>query len=123
MVQATTILLETLKKSLKQTQSLDDDDLQRLLRSATQEALRFLNRRELPTLPLEYPVAYDTEQCDPPALATEEKPSSEDEVAPDVENAIILLAKADYEGDPEKRKALRSAAEDLLTPYRVGWGC
>lgn len=120
MSQATTITLEAVKRAIKVTQDLDDEDLLRLLKSAEQEALRFLNRRELPTLPLEYPVDDDGDSSS--ESPSEETPSSEDPVAPDVENAVILLVRADYEGDPTKRKIHRDAAETLLTPYRIGWG-
>lgn len=120
MTQQTTITLQQVKDTLRQTQSVDDDLLTRLLASATQEALRFLGRSELPTLPFEYP--YTINSDDEVSEISEEVPSSEDPVAPDVANAIILLVQADYDGDPEKRPMLRSAAESLLMPYRVGLG-
>lgn len=100
--------LQTIKDALRQTQSDDDNLLQRLTDSAESEAKRFLNRSELPTLPLEYPSS----------IGAEEVPSSEDPVAPDVVNAVILLVQADYDGDPLQRDALRRCAESLLMPYR-----
>lgn len=120
MAQATTITLEMLKRAAKVTHDEDDEDLERLLKSATQEALRYMGRRELPTLPLDHPVDDDGD-CSSDYI-TEQTPSSEDPVADDVVNAVILLARADYEGDPEKRKVHREAAETILTPYRIGWG-
>lgn len=120
MTQATTITLQDVKQALRQTQSDDDALLNRLLASATQEALRFLGRSELPTLPFEYP--YTINSDDEVSEVSEETPSSEDPVAPDVVNAIILLVQADYDGDPLQRSALRSGAEALLMPYRVGLG-
>lgn len=79
-----------------------------------------MGRSELPTLPFEYP--YEISSNDEVSEVSEEIPSSEDPVAPDVVNAVILLIQADYDGDPLQRAALRSAAESLLMPYRVGMG-
>ncbi len=115
-----TITLQDVKEALRQTQDLDDALLTRLLSSAIQESLRFLGRSELPTLPFEYPYAINSD--DEVSELSEEVPSSEDPVTPDVANAVILLVQADYCGDPEKRPMLRSAAESLLMPYRVGLG-
>lgn len=42
---------------------------------------------------------------------------------PDVENAIILLVQADYDGDPTKRAEYQRGAEALLRPYRERLGC
>ena len=120
MTQATTITLDQVKDALKITHSQDDADLQRLLNSATQECLRFLGRRELPTLPLDVPVDLDGD-CSSETIS-EQVPSSEDPVADDVVNGIILMVRADYEGDPAKRATLRSAAETLWMPYRINLG-
>lgn len=116
MTQATTITLAEVKAAIRSTQDADDTLLQRLLDAATQECLRFLGRTELPTLPAEYPVDSDGE------LLSEEIPSSEDPVAPEVVNGIILLVQADYEGDPLQRGAYRTAAESMWQPYRIGLG-
>lgn len=120
MTQASTITLQQVKGALKVTHAYDDADLDRLLKSATQEALRFMGRKELPTLPLDTPVDLDGD-CSS-EVVPEEIPSSEDPVADDVANAIILLVRADYEGDPKDRKAYRDGAESLLWPYRISIG-
>jgi hypothetical protein len=111
------ITLQDVKDTLRQTQSDDDALLNRLINSAENEALRFLNRSQLPTLPLEYPEFSSNDE-----VISEEVPSSEDPVAPDVYNAVILLVQADYDGDPLKREEYRHAAFSLLQPYRIGLG-
>lgn len=116
MSQPTTITLEQVKAQLRTTHDLDDELLERLLAAAQQECLRFLGRRQLPTLPYEVPL--DSEGCP----TSEEVPSSEDPVAPDVATGIILMIQADYEGDPAQRQAYRDAAEGLWMPYRIGLG-
>lgn len=104
--------VDYVKRHLQQTHSSDDQLLDEKLGSAIQEALRFMNRSQLPTLPLEYVGS----------SSSEEVPSSEDPVTPDVCSAVVLLVQADYDGDPEKRASYRSAAETLLQPYRTGIG-
>lgn len=90
-----------------------DADLQQALDGAEQEACRFLDRTQLPTLPLEYP------ECS----SSEEVPSSGDGVAPDVVEAVLLLVKASFEGtDPEEVAGYRQAAETKLFPYRARMG-
>ena len=116
MSQPTTITLDQVRAQLRVTHELDDDLLQRLLASAEQECLRFTGRRQLPTLPYEFPV--DSDGCP----TSEEVPSSEDPVAPDIVNGIILMIQADYEGDPLERQQYRAAAESLWMPYRIGLG-
>jgi len=119
MPQATTISLSDVKAALRIVHSYDDDDLTRRLRSAEQECLRYLNRTELPTLPYDYPVDLDTE-C--PTNLSEQVPTSEDPVSPDIVEGIILIVQAGYEGDPTKRDLYRKGAEQLWNPYRIGWG-
>ncbi|WP_064746802.1 head-tail connector protein [Lysobacter antibioticus] len=95
-----------------------DADLQQALDGAEQEACRFMNRRMLPTLPLEYPQESSSE-----APYSEEVPSSDDPVAPDVVEAVLLLVKASFEGTtPEEVGGYRSAAEVKLFPYRAAMG-
>lgn len=106
------ITLNDVKATLRVTHDEDDALLLRLIDSAEQECLRFLGRAELPTLPLEYVGS----------SSSEEIPSSEDPVAPDVYNGVILMIQADYENDPEKRELLRRAAESLWMPYRSAIG-
>lgn len=85
-------LLQDIKNSLRQTQDLDDAELTRLASSATMEYMRFIG----------WPDASDGSTLE----ATE-----------DAINGIILMAKADYEGDPLKREEYRKAAETLWMPY------
>lgn len=90
-----------------------DADLQQALDGAEQEAARFMNRTTLPTLPLEYPGS----------SSSEEVPSENDPVAPDVVEGVLLLVKASFEGTtPEEVAGYRMAAEVKLHPYRVGLG-
>lgn len=108
------VTLQEVKQTLRQTQSDDDALLQRLIDSAEVECLRFTGRTQLPTLPLEYP-----EMSSDGSLISEEVPSSDDPVAPDVINGIILMVQADYDGNPLDREKLRMAAEALWMPYCV----
>lgn len=110
----TYVTLQQVKDALRQTHTSDDNLLTRLIASAEAECLRFLGRTELPTLPVEYP-----EISSDGSLIDEEIPSSEDPVAPDVVNGIILMVQADYDGDPLMREKLRAAAEALWMPYAV----
>lgn len=96
----------------------NDDLLQEMIDGAEAEACRFLNRDRLPTLPLEYPA--DSSSDGP---YSEEVPSSEDPVAPDVRNAILILVQAKFEGaKPDDQAKMRAAAEVILQPYRRGMG-
>lgn len=108
-----TITLATLKSYLRVIGTGDDDLLTTLLAGAEAEACRFLNRDELPTLPLEYPSD----------SSSEEIPSSEDPVAPDVVMGVALLVKADFEATtPQEVDGYRKAAETKLQPYRRAMG-
>lgn len=44
------------------------------------------------------------------------------ELGDDAVNGIVLMAQADFDGDPEKRPAYRRAAQALWDPYRVDMG-
>jgi len=112
------ITIAQAKKYLRVFHSLDDDLIQMLIDGAEQEACRFLNRQNLPTLPLEYPAESSSD-----GPYSEEEPSSEDPVAPDVVIAILHLIQSKYEGTkPEDQAKLRAAAEVILMPYRRGMG-
>lgn len=107
------VTLSEIKSYLRVIHSADDSLLQALIDAAEDEALRFLNRDELATLPLEYPSESETEEV----------PSSEDEIAPSVRVAIYYLVQSKYEGTkPDDIPKLRNAAEVLLMPYRTGLG-
>ena len=107
------VTVEEVKRYLRVTHASDDVLLQELIDAAEQEICRYLNRSELPTLPLEYPEEG----------SSEEEPSSTDPVAPDVRIAVITLVKAEYEGQtPEEIARYREAAINKVQPYRVGQG-
>ena len=90
-----------------------DEDLQQALDGAEQEACRYMNREQLPTLPKDWPSCESSEQV----------PSSEDPVAPDVIEGVLLLVKASFEGTtPDEIAGYRAAAEVKLQPYRLGMG-
>lgn len=113
------ISLATVKAALRVTHSSDDALLQALIDGAEQEAMRYLNRTELPTLPQDYPPLYDSDGNE----VAEQVPSSDDPVAPDVVTAIYLLVQAGYDADTaDERAKLRSCAETILVPYRIGLG-
>ena len=112
------VTLASTKGYLRVIHSADDDLIQELIDSAEDEACRFLNRENLPTLPLEYPLESSSE-----GPYSEEIPSSEDPIAPSVRLAIWYLVQRAYEQpDPDKAQAMREAAETILMPYRRGLG-
>ncbi len=106
------ITLIDVKAALRVTHNSDDGLLQRLIDSAETECKRFTGRTELPTLPVDALV-----YSDGALISSEDVPSSEDPVAPDVANGIILMVLADYDGDPLMRDKYRAAAEALWMPY------
>lgn len=115
------VTLEEVKAHLRVVHNADDDTIQVALDGAEAEAKRYLNRTELPTLPLDYPPEYASESAESPL--PEDVPSSEDPIADDVRIAIYLLVQATYSavGADEMMK-LRAVAEMKLHPYRVGLG-
>lgn len=113
------IKLELVKADLRLTHSSDDVLLQVHLDASEDEALRYMGRQQLPTLPQDFPPEYDSNS----ELVSEDVPSSEDPVVPSVYAAVFLLVKAKYEGGTaDEIKGLRECALDLLHPYRVGLG-
>lgn len=112
------VTLSETKQYLRVIHSADDALIQTLIDSAEDEACRFLNRENLPTLPLEYPAESSSD-----GPYSEEAPSSEDPVAPSVKLAILYLVQRAYEQpDPDKADAMRRSAETILMPYRRGLG-
>lgn len=92
--------------------SEDDGLIQTLIDASEDEAKRFMNRSELPTIPHDLPDADDTE-----VIATLSN------LAPSVYAAVFLLVKAKYEPkDAAEISALRVCAETLLQPYRTEIG-
>ena len=105
--------LPTVKRYLRVIHNADDALLQQLVDAAEDEAVRYVNRTQLPTLPQDFPSS----------SSSEDVPSSEDPVAPSVIDAVCLLVKASYEATtPEEVAGYRAAAEVKLQPYRVGLG-
>jgi hypothetical protein len=95
-------VLDDVKKSLRVTGTDDDDEINRLITSNVRECLKFLDG-----------VTLDNEIV-----------SSEQVVylTDDLFNGVIIMIKADYEGDLTKRHEYRSAAESLWFPYRESVG-
>ena len=105
--------LATVKAWLRVIHSADDTLLQRMIDQAEDEALRFLNRTQPPTLPVDYP-----SECE-----SEDVPSSEDPIAASFEKAVCILVQAAYEAtEPDKAARMRQNAETVLMPYRRGLG-
>jgi hypothetical protein len=92
------VSLLAVKQALRQTHDEDDDLLARLIQSAERECRNFLGMDALPMVPDE----------DNPSINV---------LPPDIENGIILMVQADYDGDPLMRDKLRAAAEALWMPY------
>lgn len=115
----TVIDLEAVKQRLKVFHSEDDDDIRRAIASAEGEVIRYTGRTQLPTLPLDYPPEYDSSSSELP----EDEPSSEDEIAPEVFDAVCLLVRGSYEAlDAAEIEALRRAAFMKVDPFRTGLG-
>jgi hypothetical protein len=112
------ITLDQVKEDLRVTHENDDAILQIYLDAAVDEVKRFLNRDELPTLPVVYPFLDSDYPMD-----SEETPSASDPIVPSCYAAVFLLVRAKYDAtDPEEVEGLRRAAESLLMPYRTNWG-
>lgn len=113
------ITLDQVKRDLRVTHDEDDELLQIHLEGSIDEALRYMGRTQLPTLPVDYPPEFNSSS----ELISEDVPSSEDPVAPSARNAVLLLVRSKYDAaTPQEIQQLRQCAETLLAPYRVGWG-
>jgi hypothetical protein len=116
---ASVIQLAAVKQRLKVFHTSDDADIQRAIESAEGELIRYTGRTQLPTLPLDYPPEYDSSSSE----ISEDVPSSEDPVAPEVFDAVCLLVRASYEGlDAAEIAGLRRAALAKMEPFRAGLG-
>lgn len=105
--------LTVVKRWLRVFHTGDDALIQDLIEQSEDESLRFLNRTEAPTLPLEYPSG----------SSSEEVPSSDDPVVRSFEKAICILVQASYEQpDPDKAAKMRDNAFAVLWPYRAQIG-
>lgn len=103
----------SLKLALRIDGDDQDDNLERLLNSATQEALRFMGRMEVPT--------FSTDGFGDSSSSSSSS-SEDNEPMPDVVNAIFLLVQGDLDGDPQKRQDYVDGAFNLMRPYRVSLG-
>jgi hypothetical protein len=108
-----TVLLSNVKAWLRVVHSANDALIQRLIDQAEDEALRFLGRTQVPTLPVDAPGECSSEQI----------PSSDDPPAASFEKAVCILVQAAYEEpEPDKAARMRQNAETVLMPYRIGLG-
>lgn len=112
------ITLSQVKSDLRVTHTADDTLIQTYIEAAEDYVKRFLNRDELPTLPLDYPF-YDSDL----AFESEQVPSSDDPIASAVYIAVFLLVRSYYDAAEAKEiEQLKKAAESFLMPYRTEWG-
>lgn len=112
------VSLASVKASLRYTHSEDDEMLQRHLDASESEIARFLNRRQLPTLPQDYPPYIDAEGFIVPEIV----PTAET-LAPEIYSAVCMLVAAKTEAArPEDVATMRAAAEAMVMPYRVRMG-
>lgn len=95
-------VLDDVKKALRVTGTDDDDEINRLITANVRECLKFIDGVTL----------------------SNEIVSSEQVVylTDDLFNGVIIMIKADYEGDLTKRNEYRAAAEALWFPYRESVG-
>lgn len=113
------INIETVKADLRVTHDSDDTILQVYLDAAEDEVKRYLNRDQLPTIPLEYPPEYNSDS----EIVSEEIPSTDDPVAPSIYAAVFLMVRAMYDAEKADEIAkLRQCAETLMQPYRAEMG-
>lgn len=113
------VTVEEVKLALKVYLPDDDEQLQMLIDDAEDEALRFLNRTQPPTLPVDYPPEYDSSSSEFP----EDIPSSSDPYAKSFRRAVVMLVQASYDtANLDERAKLRKAAEVVLFPYRTNMG-
>lgn len=114
-----TVTLEEVKRWCRVFHTGDDLLLQDLIDQSEDEALRFLNRTQPPTLPVDYPPEYDSSSSELP----EDVPSSEDPAAKSFNKAVCILVQASYETPrPEDQDRMRRNAETILFPYRASLG-
>lgn len=108
-----TVTLAEVKRWCRVIHTADDALLQDLIDQAEDEALRFLNRTQPPTLPVD----------DPDSPSSEDIPSSEDPAAASFNKAVCILVQAAYETPkPDEQAKMRQNAEMVLFPYRTGLG-
>lgn len=102
--------LDDIKRDLRVTHDDDDAMLEVLIASAKDQALRFIDQDELPTIPV------DSSSSSSSSIGSLEYPGS-------IRTALILLVRCLYDpADAKEIEATRKAAETMLMPYRAGLG-
>lgn len=108
-----------IKSDLRVLHNEDDSLLQILLDASEDEALRFMNRTQLPTIPVDYPPVYDSNMEVQPEVV----PGVDHPLAPSVYAGVFLLVRSKYDSaDPAEISKLRACAETVLMPYRTVMG-
>lgn len=108
-----TVTVAEVKRWCRIIHNADDQLITDLIGQAEDEALRFLNRTEAPTLPLDFPSESSSEDI----------PSSGDPAAQSYIKAVCILVQAAYEtSKPDDFERMRKNAETVLFPYRRGLG-
>lgn len=98
--------LADVKKALRVIHNADDDELSRLIESATRECLAFLDRDDLPVMDLTLEESSEPSVC----------------ITQDIFQGIVRIVQAEYEGKIEDRPKYRAAAEAMWYPYRRNLG-
>ena len=103
--------LDDIKRDLRVTHDDDDALLEVLLASAKDQALRFLDLPELPTVEVD-----SSSSSSSSSIGSIEYPGS-------IRTALILLVRCLYDpADAKEIEATRKVAETMLMPYRAGLG-
>lgn len=110
------LTLGDVKKYLDVIHSADDDKLQMLLDAAEDEAMQFMDRKNLT----------DWGLCvEPVSGFASELPSefaSETPMPASVRLGILILVQAAYQASPDEQEQLRNVAEKKLFPFRCRLG-
>lgn len=105
-----TLSLDSLKSYLRVIHSDDDSLLQDLLDAAESEALAYLRADSFEAVIDNFPTYFNTS-------------SSETVLPPEIQGAIKLLVRADYEAvEASHAAAWRDLARDKMWPYRLEIG-
>lgn len=111
------LTLNDVKKYLDVIHNADDDKLQLLLDGAEDEAMQFMDRKNLT----------DWGSCcgEPVSEQPSEMPSevaSEEPMPASVRLGILILVQAAYQATPNEQEQLRKVAETKLFPFRCRLG-
>lgn len=99
------ITLDELKNYLDVIHDADDEKLQMLLTAAEDEAMQFMDRKNL----TDWRPCCDEESSEP---------VSEMPMPASVKLGILILVQASYQAPPTEQEQLRRVAETKLFPYR-----